>query len=85
MVYDMDSNNILTTTTRKKMSKKTFQVITDTVYSTTHHITAHTQEEAEKIATELAYSNHHGEAIGVEIADTWEDDTLDIDGCDNVD
>ncbi len=67
------------------MSKKTFQVITDTAYSTLHHITAHTQEEAEKIATELAYSNHHGEAIGVEIADTWEDDTLDIDGCDNVD
>ena len=65
------------------MSKKTFQVITDIVHSTRHHISAHTQEEAEKIATELAYSNHHGEAIEVAVADSWEDDTLDIDECDN--
>lgn len=65
------------------MSKKTFQVITDIVHSTRHHIAAHTQEEAEKIATELAYSNHHGEAIEVAVADSWEDDTLDIDECDN--
>lgn len=65
------------------MSKKTFQVVTDIVFSTRHNIKAHTQEEAEKIATELAYSNHHGEAIEVAVADSWEDDTLDIDECDN--
>ncbi len=67
------------------MSKKTFEVQTDTVYTNSHYILAHTKEEAEKIAIERAYDNHHGESImGVDIVDSYENDSIDEDSCDNV-
>ena len=53
---------------------KTFTVSTDSVYTTYHYVQAHTQEEAEQIAIKQAHDNHHGEALSVEVVDSYEDE-----------
>jgi proline racemase len=55
--------------------KKYYEITVDTIYSNQYYVLADSQEDAEKLAKDKAWNNHHGESIlDVSVHDTYIND-----------